>query len=107
AAAAEAPAARAPAIFAALGARLAGTATLGEEVSAVIQFNVTDPDGAWTVRARPGDLGVSEGVAGAPDITITLTDADLTALVTREDSAQSLHQRGRLRIDGDVSVAHR
>jgi (3R)-3-hydroxyacyl-CoA dehydrogenase / 3a,7a,12a-trihydroxy-5b-cholest-24-enoyl-CoA hydratase / enoyl-CoA hydratase 2 len=39
--------------------------------------------------------------------TLTLADADLAALVRGESTARDLYQRGKLRVDGDVSAAHR
>ena len=44
---------------------------------------------------------------GKADATLTLSDADLAALVTGKATARSLFQFGKLRIDGDVAVAHR
>jgi len=43
----------------------------------------------------------------AVDATLTISDADLVALVTGKASAKNLYQHGQLRVDGDVSVAHR
>ena len=34
-------------------------------------------------------------------------DEDLDSLVRSQVSAQELYQRGRMRVDGDVRVAHR
>jgi (3R)-3-hydroxyacyl-CoA dehydrogenase / 3a,7a,12a-trihydroxy-5b-cholest-24-enoyl-CoA hydratase / enoyl-CoA hydratase 2 len=103
-AAAAAPAAaprsaQAPAIFAALDNRLAERPGLRDEVRAVVQFKVTDPVGEWTL-----DLG---GGGGAPTTVVTVSDADLAALAAGTATARDLYQHGKLRVDGDVAVAHR
>jgi 3-hydroxyacyl-CoA dehydrogenase/3a,7a,12a-trihydroxy-5b-cholest-24-enoyl-CoA hydratase len=38
---------------------------------------------------------------------LTLADADLAALCRGEVRAQTLYQHGKMRVDGDVTVAHR
>ncbi len=98
--------AAAPRVFAALQKRIGENAGLAGDVQAVVQFVVTEPDGAWNVALKPGSVKVSEGKAAA-DTTITLADADLYALCRGEQTAQQLFQRGKLRVDGDVRVAHR
>ncbi|MBW2456880.1 MAG: SDR family NAD(P)-dependent oxidoreductase, partial [Deltaproteobacteria bacterium] len=63
---------QAPAIMAALEKRLADEPKLLKEVQAVIQLNVTDPDGAWTLTVK-GDQGkVDKGTIEGPDATPTL-----------------------------------
>jgi len=107
AAAAPAVQAQAPAIFAALGKRLADNGGLSAEVGAKVQFVVSDPDGAWTVDCSGKTGSVSQGTAADVAATIALSDGDLVTLVTGERSAQDLFQRGQLRVTGDLSVAHR
>ena len=45
--------------------------------------------------------------AGEAAATVTVSDSDLTALVKGEADARTLYQHGKLRVDGDVSIAHR
>jgi 3-hydroxyacyl-CoA dehydrogenase/3a,7a,12a-trihydroxy-5b-cholest-24-enoyl-CoA hydratase len=45
--------------------------------------------------------------AGGNAATITISDADFVALVSGKATAKSLFQFGKLKVDGDVSVAHR
>ena len=99
AAAAPAPAAapkdpNAPKFFAALTKRLADHKNLASEVRAKVTFKVTDPDAAQTF-----DLG------GDTAVTLAIKDADLPALAA--GNVKSLYQHGQLRVDGDVTVAHR
>jgi len=72
----------------------------------VLQFNVTAPDGTWVVDMA-GDGDVREGSADEAAATFTLSDEDLAALVRGDDDAQSLYQRGNLRIDGDITFARK
>lgn len=108
AAPASAPAAaKAPAVFAALGARLTSQPTLGAELAAAVQFVVIEPDGAWLVDTTSATPRVEAGRLPTPPTTITLRDADLAALASGQVSARQLYQRGALRVDGDVTPAHR
>ena len=42
-----------------------------------------------------------------PSTTITISDADFAALASGKTTARDLFQHGKLRVDGDVAVAHR
>ncbi len=70
--------------------------------TAKIQFRVKGPDAAWIVDPREGK--VAEGEASDAAATITVTDEDLAALLAGE-RAEHLHQKGKLRVDGDVRAA--
>ncbi|MCZ7682619.1 MAG: SDR family NAD(P)-dependent oxidoreductase [Sandaracinaceae bacterium] len=70
--------------------------------AAKIQFRVTGPDAAWVVDPREGK--VAPGEAGDAAATITIADEDLAALASGE-RAERLHQKGKLRVDGDVWAA--
>ena len=80
--------------FAALTKRLAENKGLAGEVRAKVTFKITDPDATQTF-----ELG------GTTAVTFTIKDADLPALAA--GNSKSLFQHGQLRVDGDVSVAHR
>lgn len=71
-------------------------------VEATLQFNISEPDGQWVVDSS----GAKEGTADAPAATFALTDEDLAALASGSAGVQDLFQRGRLRVDGDISLAH-
>jgi 3-hydroxyacyl-CoA dehydrogenase/3a,7a,12a-trihydroxy-5b-cholest-24-enoyl-CoA hydratase len=109
AAVAAAPAAQAQAttIFGKLGERLAKNANLVKEVGAVLNFKITAPDSSWVVDLKNGAGSVKAGSDAAAATTFTLSDEDLVALVKETEAASSLHQKGRLRVDGDVKNAHR
>ncbi|WP_224366287.1 peroxisomal multifunctional enzyme type 2 [Hyalangium versicolor] len=97
----------APAIFKALQERLAKSPELAAEVAALIQFKLTSPEGAWAVDLRSAPGSVSEGTQAGATTTLTLADEDLQALARGAVTARELFQRSRLRVDGDVQVAHR
>src|SRR6185312_7686967 len=83
----------APKFFAALEKRLAENKGLASEVGANITFNVTDPAASFNI------------LGGSSKATLTIADADLPALAS--GNIKSLYQHGKVRIDGDISVAHR
>jgi 3-hydroxyacyl-CoA dehydrogenase/3a,7a,12a-trihydroxy-5b-cholest-24-enoyl-CoA hydratase len=84
----------APKFFAALAKRIADNKAVANEVRAKVTFRVTDPEASQTF-----ELGASAHT------TLTVADADLPALAAGK--VRELYQHGKLRIDGDVSVAHR
>ncbi len=83
--------------------KLEQAAELVKELGGKIQFRITDPGCSWVVDAETG--AVAEGEADDAATTVTLSDADLEALVAG-DSPRSLFQRGKLVVDGDLSLAH-
>jgi 3-hydroxyacyl-CoA dehydrogenase/3a,7a,12a-trihydroxy-5b-cholest-24-enoyl-CoA hydratase len=97
----------APRVFKALEERVAKNGGLVKEVTAVIRFRIKAPDATWTVDLKEGRGSVKAGETGQPDTMVTIDDSDLAELVSGKESAQALFQRGKLRIDGDVRVAHR
>ena len=94
------------AVIAALKKALADNPGLAAEVNAVVELRIADPDSGWTLKLK-GGAEVTQGLADSPDCTLTLTDEDLHTLATGAESLQALFQAGKLRVDGDVSVAHR
>ena len=97
---------KAPAIFRALGARLAASPGLAAEIGAVVHVVVKDPESAWTLDLSASPGKVSEGKVGAAATTVTLAEEDLVALV-QGTPAVTLHQHGKLRVDGDVRPAQK
>jgi 3-hydroxyacyl-CoA dehydrogenase/3a,7a,12a-trihydroxy-5b-cholest-24-enoyl-CoA hydratase len=97
----------AAAIFSALTQRLSENPGLASETRAVLLFDVKGPEGQWTVDLKSAPGSVKTGRVQTPDTTLTLEDADLEMLARGEANAAELFQRGRLRVDGDMQVAHR
>jgi len=111
AAAAAAPkVAKAGAIFASLGKRLAKDASIAGDVGAVVQFVITDPDAKWSVDLQSNPPKVTEGAASKPTATVTLSDEDLAVLASADanaETARDLHQRGRMRVLGAIRIARK
>jgi 3-hydroxyacyl-CoA dehydrogenase/3a,7a,12a-trihydroxy-5b-cholest-24-enoyl-CoA hydratase len=110
AAPAPAPKAReplAPKLFEALSKRLSEQPSLADEVGAVLQFYVRDPDSKWVVDLKNQPPALKPGETDGATTTITIDDADLADLSSGEATPQSLYQRGKLRVDGDIEPAHR
>ena len=97
----------APKVIAALKERLQKNGKLAEEVRASIQLVVKEPEASFGVDLQKSPGSVVEGKMASPTTTLTLTDEDLQALTKGEVAVKELFQRGKLRVDGDVAVAHR
>ncbi|MBW2215107.1 MAG: SDR family NAD(P)-dependent oxidoreductase, partial [Deltaproteobacteria bacterium] len=97
----------APNLFEALGKRLEEQPSLADEVGAVLQFYVRDPDSKWVVDLKNQPPAVKTGETDGATTTITIDDAELAELSSGETSTQSLFQQGKLRIDGDMQPARR
>nr|MBA3818912.1 SCP2 sterol-binding domain-containing protein [Deltaproteobacteria bacterium] len=90
--------AQAPKIFAALAKRLAEHPKLLQEVRATVKLIVEGHEQTFAIGgADPKQV----------DATLSITDADFVSLVTSKATAKALYQHGNLKVDGDVSVAHR
>jgi 3-hydroxyacyl-CoA dehydrogenase/3a,7a,12a-trihydroxy-5b-cholest-24-enoyl-CoA hydratase len=89
---------QAPKIFAALTKRLADNPNLKSEVRATLKL---------VVETSEQTLQLGGADPNKVDATITISDADFAALVSGKANAKDLYQHGKLRVDGDVSVAHR
>jgi putative sterol carrier protein len=69
-----------------------------------IQFNVSTP--MYVVIAH-GTCEAREGSSPAADVTITMEDADLVALMTGELNGMTAFMTGKLSVDGDLMLAQR
>ena len=95
----------APGLFDALASKLAATPDLGADVGAVVQFLISSPDAEWYVDLSASPGAVHAGRAPEAGAILALDDGDLSALAESADGARDLFQRGRLRVEGDFSVA--
>jgi 3-hydroxyacyl-CoA dehydrogenase/3a,7a,12a-trihydroxy-5b-cholest-24-enoyl-CoA hydratase len=72
----------------------------------IVQFAVHEPEAHWTVDARGAAVKVESGQNPDAEATFGIQDDDLTALAKGAAQVSDLFQRGKLRVDGDVSLAH-
>ena len=101
---APAPSSKARAAFApTLFGKLAAAEALVKELGhSKIVLHVTEPSASWVIDPVAGTVG--EGEASDAAAVLTITDTDLESLLG-EETAQSLFQQGKLRVDGDVRAA--
>jgi 3-hydroxyacyl-CoA dehydrogenase/3a,7a,12a-trihydroxy-5b-cholest-24-enoyl-CoA hydratase len=90
----------------ALGERLGKNPGLAKEVGALLQLDVTNPDGHWVLDLT-GAGAVREGTDAKATTKLRIDDADLVALTKDPSQVKSFFQRGKLRVDGDVTAAHK
>jgi putative sterol carrier protein len=75
-------------------------------MNAVYQFNIDGPDGGqWAVKIADGDASVTEGASESPNITITMTDENFVGLITGKLNSQTAFLTGKLKIQGDMTLA--
>lgn len=73
---------------------------------AVLQFDVTgEGGGQWYASIEGGELTIGNGWYEFPSLTITCTTEDFVAMAVGELSGVSAFMAGRIRIDGDMSLA--
>jgi 3-hydroxyacyl-CoA dehydrogenase/3a,7a,12a-trihydroxy-5b-cholest-24-enoyl-CoA hydratase len=105
-AAAAAPGAtHAPAIIEKIKKRIEENKSLVSEVGAVIELRVKDPENVYTIDLKNGGGSVKSGKADKADVTLVVSDADLSALAASGGKLQSFYQHGKVRVDGDVRAA--
>ncbi|MCA9714449.1 MAG: SDR family NAD(P)-dependent oxidoreductase [Myxococcales bacterium] len=96
-------------IMVALESRLKENWGVANEIDALLEFR--SPSGeAWTVDLRAQverDAGrVREGASAEADVVFTVAAEDLVALARGEASTERLFQTGKLRVDGEIRLAH-
>jgi putative sterol carrier protein len=79
-------------------------ASAAGSTSAVIQYEISEP---IHHVLEAGELRAIEGRASDPDLTVTISDADLVDLFAGRLNAMNAFMSGRLRIGGDVALAQR
>ena len=72
-----------------------------KSLGGTLQINVQKPESSWTLNGSE----VDEGAKGNPDAIITLTDSDLEKIATGEQSSKGLFQKGKIQVQGNVSLA--
>jgi putative sterol carrier protein len=74
---------------------------------AVVQYEVTAPDGSheYAMRIADGRCQVDRGRAESPRTTIRIGLADFLRLITGEANAMQLFMTGKLKVAGDLFFA--
>ncbi|SEQ69522.1 Putative sterol carrier protein [Solimonas aquatica] len=70
----------------------------------VLQFNSSKP---VYVQIKDGQCAVQDGSAGNADVTITMEDDDLIALLKGELNGMTAFMTGKLQVEGDLMLAQR
>ena len=87
-----------------LGEKIDATKTAG--MNCVYQFNIEGENGGqWMVKLNDGSVEVGEGVDESANITLTATDENWLAIVTGQVNGQTAFLTGKLKIQGDMSLA--
>jgi putative sterol carrier protein len=77
-----------------------------EGFDATIQMNITGSKGGeWTVTIKDGKLETKKGTYSNPSMTITVADSDFLDLVNGKVSGERAFVSGRLKFEGNLSVA--
>ena len=90
-------------IFNAIHAYLGANPEAVKAANTVFQFNLKNPDAAWTVDAKEGK--VVKGSAEKPDVTLTTDDAQFVGMCVGGEDAQKLFFAGKLKIAGNMMAA--
>lgn len=90
-------------VFKAIAAYLQANPDEVAAANTVFQFNLKDPDSAWTVDAKVGK--VIEGPADKPDVTLTTSDQQFVGMCVGGEDAQKLFFAGKLKIAGNMAAA--
>ena len=76
------------------------------ERDAVVQFNISGDDGgAWYAAIEGGKIAVASGASSNASMTLNCTAEDFRAMLSGELNGVSAFMQGRIKIDGDMSLA--
>ena len=63
--------------------------------------------GRWTLTVADRAIQIDEGETASPDLTLSMDARDFVAMYAGELGAMAAFMQGKLRIDGDMSLAMR
>ena len=78
-----------------------------KEVGAVIQMDFTEPESRWVIDLKNGSGMAREGTYEKAQTRLLISERDFASLIKGETPVRVLYQTGKLRVDGDVTVAQR
>jgi len=73
-----------------------------EDLDGIAQLNISAPT---YVVVKDGKCSIHEGVAESADVTLTVSDENLIALLTGNLSGVMAFMTGKLKVDGDLMLA--
>jgi putative sterol carrier protein len=75
-------------------------------VNATIQYDITgDQGGTWNAVIKDGACNVSQGAAGSPNLTLTMSSQDWLDMTGGKLSGQMAFMSGKLKLKGDMGLA--
>ena len=75
-------------------------------MNAIYQWDITGNNGGkWHIILKNDDVQVGGGQADSPNITLTLEDQNFMDLVTGKLNGQMAFLTGKLKIQGDMTLA--
>lgn len=69
-----------------------------------IQYKISNP---MYLVIKDGQCSAHEGVAPSADLALTMTDENLMAMLTGELNGISAFMSGKLKVEGDMTLAQR
>lgn len=79
-----------------------------EGVSAVVQYHLTGEGGGdWVIRIEEGTCTVEEGAVENPTLTLHMDAQDYVDMVTGRMDGMTAFMTGKLRLEGDFTLATR
>jgi putative sterol carrier protein len=93
-------------IFADMKAKLEADSSSVEGIKAIYQFKVTgDAGGNWYVDLNSKPPAIVKGDSAGANCTITVSDENLSDIVTGKLNGQMAFMTGKLKIAGDMGLA--
>ena len=74
------------------------------DLQATIQYQISNP---MYLVINNGQCSAHEGKAPAADVTLTMEDDDLVAMLKGELNGMTAFMTGKLQVDGDLMLAQR
>jgi putative sterol carrier protein len=79
-----------------------------ESLDVVVLLHLSgEGGGRWTVTVADRAIKIEEGEPASPNLTLSMDARDFVAMYGGELSAMAAFMQGRLKIDGDMTLAMR